>query len=85
VAVEILTFLALGLVLEGVLFALLPGIVSRSLREMANWSPDRLRRVGIMALVAGVLALTLLAMTAGDGGGLAFAFPRLRGAFGLGA
>ncbi len=84
-AVEILTFLALGLVLEGVLFALLPGIVSRSLREMANWPPERLRMVGVMALVAGVLALALLALLAADGGGLTFAFPRLRGAFGLGA
>lgn len=83
--VEILTFLALGLVLEGVFFALLPGAVARSLREMANWPPERLRMAGLAAAAAGALALGLLAAWGGDGHAMAFGFPHLRGLFAWGA
>lgn len=79
--VEILTFLALGLVLEGVFFALAPGAVARSLQELANWPPERLRVAGLAAAAMGVVALGLLAAWSGDGDGMAFGFPRLRGLF----
>lgn len=84
-AIEILTFLALALLLEGVLFALLPGAVLNSLREIAGWPAERLRRVGLIAAVLGVLALVALAALAGGDGAMVFGFPRLRGLFSVAA
>ncbi|MFM2129847.1 MAG: hypothetical protein RL477_1393 [Pseudomonadota bacterium] len=80
-AIEVLTFLALGLLLEGVLFALFPGAVSRALRDIAAWPLERLRAVGLTAAVLGTLGLAGLAALAGEGGAMAFGFPRLRAVF----
>lgn len=50
-----LTALALILVMEGIGFALFPGLVREGLREMLKLSDAGLRALGIMALVGSIL------------------------------
>lgn len=73
---EILTFIGLAIVVEGVLMALFPGALQRMMAEMANFAPERLRRIGLIASVAGTGFLFVLAHVAGaeaDTGTLGFA------------
>lgn len=65
--VEILTFLGLAVVLEGVLMALFPGMLQRMMAELSTSSPERLRRVGLVASILGAAFLFGLAHMAGTG------------------
>lgn len=53
--------MAIGLVLviEGVLFALLPGKAQEAMRQAAETPADMLRLVGLVSAVAGVIVIWL--------------------------
>ena len=79
-AVELLTFLGLALLLEGVILALFPAGVRRMLDQFAALAPQQLRIIGLGFAVVAVLVLVILARVAngGDAGGMSFAFPATR-------
>lgn len=86
-AVELLTFLGLAIVAEGILLALFPAALARMMRDMSAIAPERLRWLGLFAAVAGAALLLALAST-GGGAGDAFGdlgFPRLRALLALAA
>lgn len=66
---DILTFIGLAVVVEGVLMALFPGALQRMMAEMANFAPERLRRIGLIASVAGTGFLFALVHLTGDAAG----------------
>lgn len=74
--IELLTFLGLAVLVEGVLLALFPGALRRMMAELALATPERLRRLGLIAVVVGAAALFVLAHVAGaqagTGGRLGF-------------
>ena len=51
----LLTAFGLVLVIEGLLYALVPGQLKRMLAAMTDFSEDRLRLGGLVALALGVL------------------------------
>ncbi|MDX1483925.1 MAG: DUF2065 domain-containing protein [Alphaproteobacteria bacterium] len=79
-AFELLTFLGLALLVEGVILALFPAAMRRMMEQFAALPPDRLRMVGLGFAVAAAVALVILSHVADDGGGrgMAFAFPETR-------
>ena len=79
-ALELLTFLSLALLLEGVFLALFPSGVRRMLDQFDALTPQQLRTIGLGASVAAVILLTILAKVVGDGAGgaVSFAFPMTR-------
>lgn len=86
-AIELLTFLGLAIVAEGVLLALFPAALARMMRDMSAIAPERLRWFGLFAAVAGAALLLALA-TVGGGSGDAvggLGFPRLRALLALAA
>ncbi len=74
--IELLTFFGLAILVEGVLLALFPGALRRMMAAMALSPPERLRRLGLIAVVVGAVALFVLAHVvaarAGTGGRLGF-------------
>jgi uncharacterized protein YjeT (DUF2065 family) len=79
-AVELLTFLGLALLLEGVIMALFPAGIRRMLDQFAALTPPQLRVIGLGFAVVSVLMLVILARLANGGAGasLSFAFPMTR-------
>jgi len=79
-ALELLTFLGLTLLLEGVVLALFPGAMQRMMEQFAAMSVQQLRTIGLgFAALAG-LGLVILSRFSGDEsiGGMSFAFPQTR-------
>ena len=80
-ALELLTFLGLAILVEGVLLALMPGAISRMMAEFATRAPERLRHLGLVAAIAAAAFLMVLAHLS-DGAAADDArlgFPVLRG------
>ncbi|GEM_PF-2544901 len=77
-AVELLTFLGLALLLEGVVLALFPAGIRRMLDQFAALSPPQLRVIGLCFTAAAALVLVIVARVANGGGGMSFAFPATR-------
>lgn len=79
-AIELLTFLGLAIVAEGVLLAVFPAALARMMRDMSAIAPDRLRWLGLFAAVAGAALLLALASTGGGSGDAVggLGFTRLR-------
>ncbi len=75
--VELLTFLGLALLLEGVVLALFPAGMRRMLDQFAALSAAQLRVIGLGFTVVAVLVLVIVARVA-NGGGVSFAFPATR-------
>ncbi|MDH3242044.1 MAG: DUF2065 domain-containing protein [Alphaproteobacteria bacterium] len=82
-ALELLTFLGLALLLEGVVLALFPGGMKRMMVQFAGLTAQQLRVVGLGFAAVAALGLILLSRFGGDGGGggMAFAFPETRAFF----
>ncbi len=59
-AVQLLTALALVLVIEGVLYALFPNGMKRLLEQAMMLPPSSLRRAGLVSAFAGVVLVWLL-------------------------
>ncbi len=59
-ALQLLTALALILVIEGVLYALFPHGMKRLLEQMVAAPPSLLRRAGLISAFAGVMLVWLL-------------------------
>lgn len=59
-AVELLTALALILVIEGVLYALFPDGMKRILTRAMTLPPSALRRAGLVSVLVGVALVWLL-------------------------
>ena len=54
---DFLVAAGLALVIEGVLFALLPGKARDAMRQAAETPPDILRLVGLVSAIAGVIVI----------------------------
>jgi uncharacterized protein len=54
---DFLVAIGLVLVIEGVLFALLPGKAQEAMRQAAETPADMLRIVGLVSAVAGVIVI----------------------------
>jgi len=63
--VEILTALGLVLVIEGLLYALVPGHLKRMLLSMRELSDDQLRVGGLSAIALGVVIVWLVRSVGG--------------------
>ncbi len=59
-ALELLTALALILVIEGVLYALFPHGMKRMLTQVMGLPPSALRRAGVVSVFVGVALVWLL-------------------------
>lgn len=70
-AIELLTFLGLVIVVEGVLLALFPAALVRVMRDMAAQPPERLRRIALVAAVCGGAFLLILSGWLADHGATA--------------
>lgn len=70
-AIELLTFLGLVIVVEGVLLALFPVALIRMMHEIAALPPERLRRMGLVAAVCGGAFLLVLSGWLADHGATA--------------
>jgi hypothetical protein len=57
--IDFVAALGLVLVIEGVLFALLPGKAQEAMRSAAETPPETLRMVGLASAVAGVIVIWL--------------------------
>tara|TARA_R110000868_G_scaffold11981_40_gene58214 strand:- start:848 stop:1036 length:189 start_codon:yes stop_codon:yes gene_type:complete len=57
---DLLTALGLVLVIEGVLYALAPGAMKRTLQQMMSISDSRLRQGGLIAVAIGFVVVWLL-------------------------
>jgi uncharacterized protein YjeT (DUF2065 family) len=79
-AFELLTFLGLAFLLEGVALALFPGGLRRMMARFAALAPQQLRLIGLGAAAVAALGLVTLSRAGGDGGvgGMTFAFPATR-------
>ena len=77
-ALELLTFLGLALLLEGVAMALFPAGIRRMLDHFAVLTPQQLRVIGLGFAVVAALMLVILARLANDGAGISFSFPMTR-------
>lgn len=77
---ELLTFLGLALLLEGVIMVLFPAGIRRVLDHFAVLTPPQLRLIGLGFAVVAALKLVILARVAngGDGAGMSFTFPMTR-------
>lgn len=75
---ELLTFLGLALLLEGVIMALFPSGIRRMLDHFSAMGPPQLRIIGLGFAVVAALMLVIVARVANDGAGMAFAFPQTR-------
>jgi uncharacterized protein YjeT (DUF2065 family) len=71
VGVELLTFLGLALLAEGVLLAVFPKALLRMMAEMSQIAPERLRYMGLVSAVIGTAMLFILVRALG--GTLGFA------------
>ena len=82
-ALELLTFLGLTLLLEGVVLALFPGGMKRMMDQFAALTPQQLRVIGLGFAAVAAVCLIILSRFSGDGsiGGMSFAFPQTRGLF----
>jgi len=80
VALELLTFLGLGLFLEGIVFALFPSGVRGMLDRFAVLTPQKLRIIGLGFAVVAALMLVILARVSdrGTGAGMSFDFSMTR-------
>ncbi len=76
--VELLTFLGLALLLEGVVLALFPAGMRRMLDQFAALSAAQLRVIGLGFTVVAALVLVIVARVANGDGGMSFAFPATR-------
>jgi hypothetical protein len=56
---DLLAAIGLVLVIEGVLFALLPGKAQEAMRAAADTQADMLRIIGLVCAVAGVIVIWL--------------------------
>lgn len=79
-ALELLTFLGLVLLLEGVIMALFPTGIRHMLDYFATLTPPQLRIIGLGFAGVAALALVIVAHFAdsGTGPGMSFAFPSTR-------
>ena len=77
---ELLTFLGLALLVEGVAFALFPDALRRAMASLALMEPARLRVVGLTAVVGAAALLFFLSEFAEPGHGGALGFWDIRGA-----
>lgn len=75
---ELLTFLGLALLLEGVIMALFPSGIRRMLDHFSEMDPPQLRIIGLGFAVVAALMLVIVARVANDGAAMAFAFPQTR-------
>lgn len=57
---ELLTAVAMVLVIEGVLYALLPEKMQGMMRQMIDMPPSQLRAAGLVAACIGVLAVWVI-------------------------
>lgn len=80
-ALELLTFLGLALLLEGVVMALFPSGIRRMLDQFAQLTPPQLRIIGLGFAVVAALGLMIVARVTQDdaSAGMSFAFPMTRG------
>lgn len=69
--IELLTFLGLALLAEGVLLAVFPKALLRMTAEMSQIAPERLRMMGLVSAVIGTAVLFILVRALG--GTLGFA------------
>jgi uncharacterized protein YjeT (DUF2065 family) len=60
VATDLITALALVLVIEGALYALFPEAMKRAVMNIAEMPPALLRNAGLAAAVAGVVIVWLV-------------------------
>lgn len=79
-ALELLTFLGLALLLEGVVLALFPGAMQRMMEQFAALTAQQLRVIGLGFAAVAALGLVILSRFSGDTGfgGMSFAFPETR-------
>ena len=79
-ALELLTFLGLALLLEGVILALFPGGIRRMLDQFAALGGQQLRLIGLGFSVVAALTLVIVSRFTDNGGegGISFAFPMTR-------
>ena len=77
---ELLTFLGLGLLLEGVILALFPDGMRRTMAQFSALAPSQLRNLGLGFALAAALILMVLArfFETGDGAGMALSFAETR-------
>lgn len=77
---ELLTFLGLALLLEGVALALFPNHLRRMMERFALLTPQQLRIIGLGFAAGAAMVLVVLSLFSGDGGvgGMTFAFPATR-------
>jgi uncharacterized protein YjeT (DUF2065 family) len=82
-ALELLTFLGLTLLLEGVVLALFPSGMKRMMEQFEAMSAQQLRVVGLGFAVIAAIGLVLLSRFTGSEaiGGMSFAFPETRAFF----
>jgi uncharacterized protein YjeT (DUF2065 family) len=80
---ELLTFLGLTLLLEGVVLALFPGGMKRMMAQFEAMTAQQLRVVGLGFAAVAAVGLILLSRFSGDEGigGMSFAFPQTRSFF----
>lgn len=76
---ELLTFLGLALLVEGILLALFPEGIRRMMVELSGFDGTRLRAIGLIFAGGAALLLMILARVWGDDGGtVALGFPQTR-------
>ncbi len=66
---ELLTFMGLALLLEGVILALFPGGMGRMMAQFAALAPSQLRNIGLGFALVAALVLMVLARFFETGGG----------------
>ena len=57
---ELLTALVLAIAIEGILYALFPGMMRRLIQQVLELSDNTLRTAGLIAAVMGVGAIALI-------------------------
>ena len=79
-ALELVTFLGLALLLEGVFLALFPRAMKGMMAQVSALTSSQLRNVGLIFAGLAALLLVILGRVYGgdEGGGLALAFPSVR-------
>jgi uncharacterized protein YjeT (DUF2065 family) len=77
---ELLTFLGLALLAEGVILALFPGGMGRMMAQFSALAPSQLRNIGLGFALAAALILVVIArfFEDGDGAGMVLGFPATR-------
>lgn len=69
---ELLTFLGLLMVFEGVLYALFPRAYIRAVAEVSRWPVARLRLAGLVVAIAGAGILAWVVHGTGSAGVIGF-------------